>query len=73
MNFQKSIGFTTDGFFSHYERIVRRCGHFQNFEISDPKSQKFQNVENLKNHVFGVFRWIWKDFFPFFSIVFFLD
>ena len=27
---------------------------FKNFEISDPKSQNFQNVENLKNHVFEV-------------------
>ena len=55
MNFQKSIGFTMNGFFKHYEKIVRRCGHFQKIEISDPKSQNFQN---LKNHVFGVFRWI---------------
>ena len=49
--------------FKIYETIVRRCGHFQNFEISDPKSQNFQNVENLKNHVFDVFRWIWQVFF----------
>ena len=61
MNFQKSIGFTMNGFFKHYEKIVRRCGHFQKIEISDPKSQNFQNLENLKNHVFGVFRWICQE------------
>jgi len=41
---------------------------FKNFEISDPKSQNFQNVENLKNHVFDVFRWIWQVFFSFIFI-----
>ena len=25
------------------------------------KSQNFQNLENLKNHVFGVFRWICQE------------
>ena len=38
---------------------------FKNFEISDPKSQ---NAENLKNHVFDVFRWIWQVFLSFFSL-----
>ena len=53
MNFQKSIGFTPDGFFQIYETIVRRCGHFQNFKISDPKSQKFQNVQKSFLDGFG--------------------
>ena len=47
---------------------------FSKFQNLGSKISKFQNFENLKNHVFGVFRWIWQEnILTFFSVKLFFD